>query len=127
MDWSFLLGTVVFGGTLAGMFYLRRQPPTGNRRRVRDRAGRTVRVVELRVRRVARTLLDARNVPQTGRLLRRTVRMSKRTFYEALEFMVTRRLVERVSPYGQPFYMYQLTERGVAEARRYHRESYDRR
>lgn len=95
MDWAFWTGTIVFAVTIGGMLYLRDQQ-FGDYKVVTDRNGRRVRVIQLRAERIAELLRTAHNAPHTGQLLRRKVRMSKQSFYRAVEYMRRRDVLELV-------------------------------
>jgi DNA-binding PadR family transcriptional regulator len=120
VDWTFWTGTGVFITTIVGLLTLRRTDAT---RRLR-----------LRTQRVLTVLLDARDA-LAGYDLRRRVGTSRVSFYALLDDLAARGLVtiELVdvalsSTLGVPSQRYyRLTRAGVVEARRYQRESFDRR
>jgi hypothetical protein len=105
--------------SVGGLLVLRDRP-VGERTHVIDRDGRRVRTDELRARRIGTALRIAHNVPHTGELLRRKVRMSSQTFYRAVDYMWRHGLVVRcLLRNGEfPFVSYRLTRRGLDLVRR---------
>lgn len=119
VEWLPWTGVAMLVISVVGLFCLRDRP-VRDRTVVTDRRGRRVRVVQLRAERICAFLRMVRNVPHTGRLLRSGVRMSKRTFYQTIEYMRLHDLIEScvLRDGAFPFTSYRLTKQGLDTGKR---------
>lgn len=111
MNWEFLLGTTIIIGTIAGIFWLRTHAPDDDV----SRPTRPVSATAQRTRRVLRLLFS--DASGTAADVRRRLRIPRADFYDLMDHMIRRHLVEThlVAPFQ---YGYRLTDDGVHELER---------
>lgn len=115
MNWQFWTGTAIFAATFGGMLWLRSRPP-GTR-------PRPVTVTVARTRRVLATL--RRHGRLIGVELRESVQLRPAEFYELMDQLKRRQLVDEVAvswPSTLPLWQltgYELTDDGRAALDRY--------
>lgn len=114
MDWTFLLGATAFAASIGGVVWLRTHPPRVDDGRQNDDVV-PVAMTAQRTRRVLQTLL--RDGGLVAAVLRQRLRMRRFDFYELMDQLERRDLVEHYA--DEPFRNgYRLTEHGRDEARR---------